>query len=130
VTVFLDREDVLVAATAALGTQPTVSDYGLLESAVARPRTTAFGLDAYPTLLTKAAALMQSLARNHALVDGNKRTAWAAAWTFLTINGIELCPGFDIDAAELLVLDVATGSEDSVEAIAEALGGSAVRLHP
>lgn len=128
-TVFLDREDILVAAAAALGTQPAVGDYGLLDSAVARPRATAFGLDAYPTLLTKAAALMQSLARNHSLVDGNKRTAWAAAWTFLTINGTELSPSFDIDAAELFVLDVATGSEDSVEAIAEALGGFAVRLN-
>lgn len=83
---------------------------------------TVFGLDTYPTLLTKAVALMQSLARNHALLDGNKRTAWAAAWTFLTINGIELAPTYDIDAAESLVLDVATGSEDSVEVIAERLG--------
>jgi len=130
VTVFLDREDVLVAAAAALGTQPAVADYGLLDSAVARPRATAFGLDAYPTLLTKAAALMQSLARNHSLIDGNKRTAWAAAWTFLTINGTELSSSFDIDAAELLVLGVATGTEDSVEAIAEALRGSAVQLNP
>ena len=71
-TVFLDRDDVLVAAAAALGTQPAVADYGLLDSAVARPRATAFGLDAYPTLLTKAAALMQSLARNHSLVDGKQ----------------------------------------------------------
>lgn len=129
-TVFLDRDDVLVAAAAALGTQPAVADYGLLDSAVARPRATAFGLDAYPTLLTKAAALMQSLARNHSLVDGNKRTAWAAAWTFLTVNGTELSSGFDIDAAELLALGVATGTEDSVEAIAEALGGFAVQLNP
>jgi death-on-curing protein len=121
VTIFLDREDVLVAAAAALATQPAVADYGLLDSAVARPRATAFGLDAYPTLLSKAAALMQSLARNHSLVDGNKRTAWAAAWTFLTINGTELSTSFDIDAAELLVLDVATGTEDSVEAIAATL---------
>lgn len=120
-TVFLDRDDVLVAAAAALGDVPAVGDYGLLDSAIARPGTTVFGLDAYPTLLTKAAALMQSLARNHAFVDGNKRTAWAAAWTFLTINGIELAPTYDIDAAESLVLDVATGSEDSVEAIAERL---------
>ena len=129
-TVFLDRDDVLVAAAAALGTQLAVADYGLLDSAVARARATAFGLDAYPTLLTKAAALMQSLARNHSLVDGNKRTAWAAAWTFLTINGTELSSSFDIDAAELLVLGVATGTEDSIEAIAEVLGGFAAQLNP
>jgi death-on-curing protein len=73
---------------------------------------------------------MQSLARNHSLVDGNKRTAWAAAWTFLTINGTELSTSFDIDAAELLVLDVATGTEDSVEAIAATLRGFAAQLNP
>lgn len=120
-TVFLDRDDVLVAAAAALGAVPGVSDYGLLDSAVARPASTVFGLDAYPDLFTKAAALMQSIARNHALIDGNKRTAWAAAWTFLTINGIELAPTYEIDAAESLVIDVATGVEDSVDRIAESL---------
>ena len=125
-TDYLDRDDVLVAGAAALGVVPTVTDYGLLDSAVARPRATAFGLDAYPDLLTKAAALLQSLARNHASVDGNKRTAWAAAWTFLTINGIELAPTYDVDAAEHLVLEVATGAQDSVDRIAEALGHFAV----
>ena len=120
-THFLDRDDVLVAGAAALGVVPTVADYGLLDSAIARPSATVFGLDAYPDLLTKAAALMQSLARNHAFVDGNKRTAWAATWTFLTINGIELTPTYDVDAAELLVLDVATGTEASINKIAEAL---------
>ncbi|ODQ95512.1 death-on-curing protein [Mycolicibacterium holsaticum] len=77
-----------------------VADYGLLDAAVARPQATAFGIDAYPDLFTKAAALLQSLARNHALVDGNKRTAWAATWTFLYLNGVELDPGFDVDDAE------------------------------
>ncbi|MGB3230119.1 MAG: Fic family protein, partial [Mycobacterium sp.] len=56
---------------------------GLLDAAVARPQATVFGVDAYPQVWDKAAALLQSLARNHALVDRNKRTAWAAAWTFL-----------------------------------------------
>jgi death on curing protein len=122
VTDYLDREDVLIAAAAALGVVPTVGDYGLLDSAVARPRATAFGLDAYPDLFTKAAALLQSLARNHAFVDGDKRTAWAAAWTFLTVNGFELAPAYDVDAAECLVLDVATGVEQSIDKIAETLG--------
>lgn len=121
-TIFLDRDDVLVAAAAALGALPAVADYGLLDSAIARPSATVFGIDAYPTMLGKAAALMQSIARNRALVDGNKRTSWAAAWTFLTINGIELAPVYDIDAAEALVLRVATASEESVDAIADALG--------
>lgn len=117
----LDRDDVLAAGAAAIGSVLRVSDYGLLDSAVARPRATVFGIDAYPDLFAKAAALMQSLARNHGLVDGNKRTAWAAAWTFLGINGIVLAAGFDVDEAERLVVDVATGTAESVDAIAAAL---------
>ena len=95
-----------------------VSDYGLLDSAVARPGATVFGIDAYPDLFTKAAALLQSLARNHAFVDRNKRTAWAATWTFLGINGVALMAGFDVDRAERFMLDVATGAQVSVEDIA------------
>lgn len=120
-TIYLDRDDVLVAGAAALGAVPAVADYGLLDSAVARPAATAFGLDAYPDLLIKAAALLQSLARNHAFVDGNKRTAWASAWTFLTINAIPLAPTYEVDAAERLVLDVATGAEQSLDTIATCL---------
>ncbi|MEU0296646.1 Fic family protein, partial [Streptomyces microflavus] len=55
-----------------------VRDYGLLESALARPQASVFGQDAYPDVWQKAAALMESLARNHGLVDGNKRIAWYA----------------------------------------------------
>jgi death-on-curing protein len=83
VTEYLDRDDVLTAGALAVGRVLKVSDYGLIDAAVTRPRTTVFGLDAYPDDFGKAAALLQSLARNHALGDGNKRTAWAAAWTFL-----------------------------------------------
>jgi death on curing protein len=75
-----------------------------------------FGLDAYPDELAKAAALLQSLARNHALVDGNKRTAWAAAWTFLYINGFELGE-FDVDDAEIFMNTVATDGAITVEYI-------------
>jgi death-on-curing protein len=64
-----------------------VRDLGLLESALARPRASAFGKDAYTTLHLKAAALMESLARNHALIDGNKRIAWVATRYFLILNG-------------------------------------------
>jgi death on curing protein len=81
----LDLED-LLALTRALGAGP-VRDLGLLDSACARPRSTAFGADAYTTLEAKAAALLHSLARNQALVDGNKRLAWLAAVVFLDING-------------------------------------------
>ena len=107
-TEYLDREDVLTAGSIAFGGEVTVRDYGLLDAAVARPQATVFGVDAYPTSWEKAAALLQLLARNHALVDGNKRTAWAAAWTFLHINGAELASGFDVDRAEDLMNEVAT----------------------
>ena len=78
-TEFLDRDDVLMAGAAAVGNLLQVRDYGLLDAAIARPKATVFGLDAYPDDFTKAAALLQSLARDHAFVDGNKRTAWRAA---------------------------------------------------
>jgi Fic/DOC family len=81
-TDFLDLEDLLDIARATLGWDPEVRDYGLLESALARPRASVFGRDAYPELHLKAAALLHSLARNHALVDGNKRMAWTACRTF------------------------------------------------
>jgi death-on-curing protein len=83
-----------------------------------------FGVDAYPDNLSKAAALLQSLARNHALVDGNKRTAWAAAWTFLYINGVELGE-FDVDDAEEFMNAVATDAVMSVDFIANKLASYA-----
>jgi death on curing protein len=97
-----------------------VRDYGLLESALARPRASVFGQDAYPDVWHKAAALMESLARNHAMVDGNKRLAWYATWVFLHINGHPLHPCFDVDEAEAFVLDVCQGSL-GLPRIAEAL---------
>ncbi|MGB3356869.1 MAG: type II toxin-antitoxin system death-on-curing family toxin [Mycobacterium sp.] len=111
-TEYLDRDDVLIAGSIAFGGELKVRDYGLLDAAEARPQATVFGVDAYPTAWDKAAALLQSLARNHALVDGNKRTAWAAAWTFLHINGFELAADFDVDRAEKFMNDVATREFD------------------
>ncbi|MEU9705107.1 Fic family protein [Streptomyces sp. NPDC047981] len=89
-----------------------VRDYGLLDSALARPQSSVFGQDAYPDVWQKAAALMESLARNHGLVDGNKRIAWYATWVFLHINGHPLDPGFNVDEAEAFVLDVCQGALD------------------
>src|SRR5258705_11663048 len=86
-TEYLDLDDLLEIARAAVGEDVVVRDYGLLESALARPRASVFGHDAYQDLHVKAAALLHSLARNHALVDGNKRLAWTACRTFLAING-------------------------------------------
>ena len=125
-TEFLDRDDVLVAGAIAVGNPLQVSDYGLLDAAIARPKATVFGLDAYPDDFTKAAALLQSLARNHALVDGNKRTAWAAAWTFLHINGIELAADFDVDDAEAFMNQVATDADFAVSGIASKLSSYVV----
>jgi death-on-curing protein len=86
-TEYLDLEDLLEIVCAAIGGEVVVRDYGLLESARARPQASVFGEDAYPDVHLKAAALMHSLARNPALVDGNKRLAWTACRTFLAING-------------------------------------------
>ena len=77
----------LIATT---GGEHGVRDVGLLASAVARPQATFDGADLYPDLFEKAAALMASLALNHPFVDGNKRTAIAAAALFLRQNGLRL----------------------------------------
>ncbi len=117
--IFLDLESLLHIATRTLGTDPVVRDYGMLESALARPQASAFGEDAYPTIHEKAASLLHSLARNHALVDGNKRLALAATIAFLGINGIRLT--LTNDEAYDLVIAVATGTLDDVPSIAAAL---------
>lgn len=109
----------LVDLAERLGT-PDVRDYGLLESALSRPQASVFGQDAYPELWQKAAALMESIARNHALIDGNKRLAWYATWVFLHINGHPLDAYFDVDEAERFVLDVCQGALELTE-IAEQL---------
>ncbi|MFW3474806.1 type II toxin-antitoxin system death-on-curing family toxin [Streptomyces microflavus] len=98
--------------------------YGLLESALARPQASVLGQDAYPDVRQKAAALMESLARNHGLVDGNKRIAWYATWVFLHLNGHPLDPRFDVDEAERFVLAVCQGALDMPK-IAEQLPGFA-----
>lgn len=113
---FLDVED-LLDLVRRLGAGP-VRDVGLLDSASARPRSTVLGEDAYPTLALKAAALLASIAGNHALVDGNKRLAWLATVVFLDLNGAR--PDLDDEAAFTLVMDVAAG-ESGVALIAERL---------
>lgn len=67
----------LLSLAERLGT-PAVRDYGLLDSTLARPQSSVFGQDAYVDTWEKAAALMESLARNRGLVDGDKRLAWYA----------------------------------------------------
>ncbi len=113
---YLDLEDAL-RMVRTLGAGP-VRDVGLLDSAMGRPRSSAFGQDAYPTLALKGAALLHSLARNHALVDGNKRLAWLATVVFLDLNG--QAPDISHDDAFELVMDVSEGLLD-VEVIARRL---------
>jgi len=106
---FLTVEDLLDIAAGVLE-EVAVRDAGLLAAAAARPRVTVFGDDAYPTFEDKAAALLHSLVRNHALVDGNKRLAWAAARVFHLLNGRDLT--YTVDEAERLMLQAAAGELD------------------
>ena len=117
--IFLDLESLLHVARRTLGGDPGVRDYGLLESALARPQASAFGEDAYPDIHHKAAALLHSLARNQALVDGNKRMALAATIAFPGMNGVRLT--LSNEEAYDLVMSVATGALDDVSNIAAAL---------
>lgn len=117
--IYLTLPELLRVAQRVLDGEPRVRDIGLLESALARPQATAFGADAYPDLDAKAAALLHSLARNHALVDGNKRLALAGVIAFYGVNGRRLT--LTNDEAYELVIDVADGTLDDVEEIADRL---------
>jgi death on curing protein len=111
--IYLDLEDLLHVADRALGGPAKVRDIGLLNSALARPQTVAFGVVAYPTLAEQAAALMHSLCMNHALVDGNKRLALAGVIAFVGINGYEL--QMTNDEAYDLTTAIASGELDVPE---------------
>jgi len=103
---YLTLED-LLALIDDLGVGP-IRDIGLLDSAVHRPQATVYGNDAYPDLDQKAAVLLESLVRNHALIDGNKRIGWLATVVFYGLNGIDLeAPD---DYAYDLVMAMASGA--------------------
>lgn len=124
--IYLDLEALLHVAERTLGGPAAVRDHGLLESALARPQASAFGEDAYAGIHEQAAALLHSLARNHALLDGNKRLALAATLAFHGMNGLRLT--LTNDEAYRLVISVATGQVDAVAEIAHVLErGSAPR---
>jgi death-on-curing protein len=116
--IYLDLDDLLHIAQRTLG-QFQLRDVGLLESAAARPRTTAFGRDAYPTIHHKAAALLHSVARNHPLVDGSKRLALTATIAFYGMNGLRLT--LSNDEAYDLVMAVAAGELDDIHRMAATL---------
>lgn len=115
--------DAIIDALGELGF--VVRDAGLLASALHRPHTTLFGDDAYPSLSLKGAALVESLAQNHPMVDGNKRSAWICLNVFLGLNGYELRA--QTDDAYAFMLDVAN-SRLSLEATSEWISERLVAL--
>jgi len=119
--IYLTLPELLHVAERTLGHEPQIRDIGLLESALARPQATAFGSDAYPNLDTKAPALLHSLARNKALIDGNKRLALASVIAFYGVNGRRLT--MTSNRAYDLVIAVSDGTLDTVEQISARLAG-------
>ncbi|GAB3107188.1 type II toxin-antitoxin system death-on-curing family toxin [Janibacter alkaliphilus] len=105
-----------------------VRDVGLLEAAAARPRTSVMGADAYPTLDLRAAALAHSVARNHALVDGNKRLTLASVITVYGINGRRLT--LTNDEAYDLIIAISTGELDDVDDIAARFADATAEADP
>lgn len=116
---FLDTDDLIELARRLLGDPPPVRDLGLLTAAAARPQASALGTDAYPDTWTKAAALLQSVVNNHALIDGNKRLGWLATAVFLELSGASVTAAHNDDVYEL-VMRVAA-EKISVEEIADVL---------
>lgn len=103
---FLSLEDMLdIVSALIIG---PVRDLGLLNAAALRPQTTLMGQDAYPSTAAKAAALLESLTKNHALVDGNKRLAWAACSVFLALNALTIRETVSNDDVYELVIAVAS----------------------
>jgi death-on-curing protein len=116
VTTYLSLED-LLTLTSDLGVGP-VRDIGLLDAAAHRPQAVLYGQQAYPDLDTKAAVLLESVVRNHALVDGNKRLGWLATVVFYGLNDVTIdAPD---DGAYELVMAVGR-SEPDIGEIAETL---------
>lgn len=116
---YLDVEDLVDLARLLLGEPPPIRDLGLLGSAASRPQTTVFGEDAYPDIWTKAAALLQSVVKNHPLIDGNKRLGWLSTAVFLELNGIAIHCASSEDVYEF-VMGVAAGAQ-TVDEITEGL---------
>ncbi len=116
---YLDVEDIVDLARLLLGDPPPIRDMGLLGSAAARPQTTVFGVEAYTDLWTKAAALLQSVVKNHPLIDGNKRLGWLSTAVFLEMNGISIHRASNEDVYQF-VMGGAAGSH-TVEEISDGL---------
>lgn len=124
--IYLTLEEILGVAVRVVGSDVALRDAGLLEAAVARPRASAFGADAYPDLHSKVAALLLSICQNHALIDGNKRLALGATIVMLGVNGWKLT--MTNDEAYDLVIAVTSGDLWEVAEVAELLrNGSTLR---
>ncbi len=123
--IYLDLDDLLYVAERATGAPVELRDVGLLEAAAARPQASAFGTDAYVTVHEKAAALLHSIVRHHALVDGDKRLGLAAVIAFSGLNGWRLTMTND-DAYDF-VMSIASGALDDVALIAQRLESSTAR---
>jgi death-on-curing protein len=119
--IYLSLPELLRTAERTLG-DVEVRDMGLLESALARPQAVAFGVEAYTTFEAKAAALVHSIVRNHALIDGNKRLGLAALIAFLGMNGYRLT--VDNDGAHDLILAIAAGELNEVDDIAKRIAAA------
>lgn len=117
--IYLTIDEALHVARRTLEADFVIRDAGLLEAAVARPATSVGGRDAYPSLLEKAAALVHSAVRNHALVDGNRRLGLLLLVVFLGVNGRRLQA--TNDEAHDLIIAIAEGELDAVADISAAL---------
>ena len=115
---YLTAEEIVAIGRRIVDGNLNVRDVGLVASAAARPSTVAFGMDPYPTLIEKAAALLHSLTTSHPFTDGNKRVAFAATDVFLKLNGARFDPAAE-DELFTTVLDIATHVLPDVPAIAE-----------
>ena len=124
---YLDLDDLLELTILLLGEPAPIRDIGLLGSAAARPQTSAFGDDAYPDVWTKSAALLQSILKNHSLIDGNKRLGWLNTAVFLELNGHEPSK-LSNDVVYDLVYSVASG-DLAVDEIASLIRDAMVDLH-
>jgi death on curing protein len=121
--IYIDETDLIAAATVILGSEPSIRDMGLLSSAVARPQAAMYGIEAYQTIHEKAAALLLSVVKNHALIDGNKRLGWVAVRLFYAYNGKVL--RMDHDEAYDLVMSIADGSQNDLPEVARVLARNA-----
>lgn len=118
--IYLTEDDLWAIADELLGDKLSVRDAGQLIAAVHRPQATVFGVDAYPDVWTKAAALLHGLVIGHPLLDGTKRLGWVAAVVFCRLNDVSLSPT-DVEAAENLVVAVASGELSEYTEIARRL---------